>query len=169
MLVKIVSIMLENTYTTDDLIERIGLMRKYYGVKLFTEGNTATLADVVASECEPHTLTAVEQWEERFAESDVQSIVVYEALDTVQEELAGIPSVTLYVPVRFDAEQVESFGAWFRENVQPNMLLSLRIDPRATGGCGFVWNDVYHDFSLHYYLDKERDAVTELVNEQVHG
>jgi hypothetical protein len=160
--------MLENTYTTDDLVERIGLMRKYYGVKLFVEGSTASLADVVAAECEPHTLNAVEHWEKRFLESDVQPLVVYEALDTVQEELAGVPAVTLYVPVRFAPDQIEKLGMWFRENVQPNMLLSLHIDPRATGGCGFVWNDVYYDFSLHYYLDRERRAITDMFNQYVH-
>ena len=114
MLVKIISTVLENTYTTDDLIERLGLMRLYYGKRIFSKGATLTIDDVLATECESHTLEALRKWEEGFQASNIQPIVVYEALDTVQEEVAGMPSVVVYVPVRFTGEHVVRFGTWFR-------------------------------------------------------
>ncbi len=156
--------MLENTYTTDDLVERIGLMRKFYNEKLFTGKESVTLLEVVGGECEEYTLRAIEKWDASFEASQIQPLVVFETLNTVQEDISGIPSVILYVPVRFSSEQIEGFGKWFRENVQPNILLSLHIDPRATGGCGLVWKNMFYDISLKYYIDKQRDVLVNTFN-----
>jgi hypothetical protein len=169
MLVKIISSMLKNTYTTDDLIERLGHMRTYYGVKIFSENSNKTLDEVLRTQCEPHTLKRLKEWERAFEADNIQPLVVYEALDTVQEEVVGMPTVTLYVPARFSPEDVERFGAWFRSNVQPNILLTLRVDPRSTGGCSMIWKHTYYDFSLHYYIQKNRDAVVKVVNEHIHA
>jgi len=160
--------MLQNTYTTDDLVERIGLMKKYYNRVLFEEDKEATLVNVLQDDCDENTLACLQAWMQKFEKQKLQPIVVYEALDTVQEDLSGMPNITMYVPVRFTSEQVKSFGNWFRDNVQPNLLMTLRIDPRATGGCGFIWNDTYYDFSLRYYIDKNQEEITTMFNKHTH-
>jgi F0F1-type ATP synthase delta subunit len=161
--------MLQNTYTTDDLVERLGLMRKFYNKRLFTENENVTLQEVVESDCDEHTLNALEYWVTTFSKENIQPLVIFEALDTVQEDLGGVPSVLLYVPVRFTHEQIEGFGKWFRENVQPNILLSIRIDPRSTGGCSFVWGNRYYDFSLKYFIDKQRENIVTMFNKYSHA
>ncbi len=161
--------MLRNTYTTDDLIERLGLMRKYYNVRLFADGKNAVLREVLKDDCDERTITVLETWNKTFTAESIQPLVVFEALDAVQEDLTGLPAVTLYVPVRFTSEQTEKFGTWFRENVQPNILLSLHIDPRATGGCSFIWNNTYHDFSLRYFMNKQREAIVTSFNKYTHA
>lgn len=161
--------MLHNTFTTDDLIERLGLMRKYYNVRLFSEGEKTDLREVLVGECDERTLQVLESWVTIFTQESIQPLVVFEALDAVQEDLSGIPSIILYVPVRFTPDQIERFGVWFRNNVQPNMLLTLRIDPRATGGCSFIWNNTFYDFSLRYFMDKERDAIVTTFNKYTHA
>jgi|GEM_PF-2467564 len=164
MLVKIISAMLDNTYTTDDLVERLGLMKKYYGKVLYSEGSTNTMDEIIGTECDDHTLQSLQVWVDSFKTNKIQPVAVYEALDAIQEELAGIPKVTLYTPVRFPPEHVERFGKWFRRNVQPNILMNMHVDPRATGGCGVVWDDTYHDYSLRYYIHKDRTRVVEMFN-----
>lgn len=161
--------MLRNTYTTDDFIERLGLMRKYYNTRLFTDGENTKLRDLLLEDCDERTLTVLEDWVTTFTNESIQPLVIYEALDSIQEDMAGLPAVTLYVPVRFSPEETEKFGMWFRENVQPNILLSLRIDPRATGGCSFIWNDVFYDFSLKYFIDKQRDDIVASFNKHTHA
>lgn len=169
MLVKIISTILENTYTTDDLIERLGLMRMYYGKRIYTKDTASTLDEVLGTECEAHTLEALRQWEEHFAKDKIQPVLVYEALDSVQEEVAKLPSVVLYVPVRFANAHVVRFGAWFRTNVQPNILLTLHVDPRSAGGCSLIWKNTYYDFSLHYYMQRTRDDIVSMFNTYVHA
>jgi len=169
MLVKIISTILENTYTTDDLIERLGLMRMYYGKHIFAKSAELTIDDVLGNECEEHTLEALKEWEKGFKAHRIQPIVVYEALDTVQEEVAGMPSVILYVPVRFTGEHVIRFGKWFRTNIQPNILITMRVDPRAAGGCSLIWKNTYYDFSLHYFIQRNRDDIVSMFNTHIHA
>jgi hypothetical protein len=169
MLVKIISTILENTYTTDDLIERLGLMRLYYGKKIFSKGATLAIDDVLAGECEEYTLDALRQWEKGFEAQSIQPIVIYETLDTVKEEVAGMPAVVLYVPVRFTGEHVVKFGTWFRTHVQPNILLTLRVDPRAAGGCSLIWKNTYYNFSMHYYIQRNRDEIVSMVDNHLHA
>ena len=114
-------------------------------------------------------MTVLEQWVDTFTKESIQPLVVFEALDSVQEDITGLPAVTLYVPVRFTPEQTEKFGMWFRENVQPNILLSMHIDPRATGGCSFIWNNVFYDFSLRYFMDKQREDIVASFNKHTHA
>ena len=169
MLVKIISTMLRNTYTTDEFVERLGLMRKFYNKRLFADGEGAVLRDVLRDDCDERTLAVLEDWLATFTEDSIQPLVIYEALDSIQEDMMGLPAVTLYVPIRFAPEETERFGKWFRENIQPNILISLRIDPRATGGCSFIWKDVFYDFSLKYFIDKQREDIVASFNKYTHA
>lgn len=172
MIVKIISIILRNTYTTDDLMDRLGLMRRYYEAILFkkndAEPEVRSIKDFFAHEREEYTLDVLEQWFASFQKSEIAPLVVYEGLDAIEEDISGLPTVALYVPVRFSHEHTERFGEWFRKNVQPNILLSLRIDSRVTGGCGLVWKDTYHDLSLRYYLNKNRAELLEGYDKYTH-
>jgi hypothetical protein len=169
MLVKIISIMLENTYATDDLVERLALMRAYYGKRLFAGGTDYTIEEVLGATTESHILQALKEWQSAFDRSQISPIVVYEALDAIEEDMAGLPTVLLYVPIRFSDAHVKVFGAWFREYVQPNLLLTMRVDPRVGGGCGFVWHDVYYDFSLRYHIQKNRENVIAMFDQYTHA
>lgn len=168
MLVQIITTMLTNTYTTDDLTDRVALMRRYYSVRLFAGGEQATIESTLADMCDTYTLGCLGQWHQAFEAAHISPLVVYEALDEVEESVAGLPAVTLYVPVRFGHEHVVRFGTWFREHVMPNLLLTIRIDARMVGGCGVVWNDVFHDLSLRYYMDRSRDTIITLCNTYTH-
>jgi len=161
--------MLRNTYSTDELMERLALMRNYYGKRLFAGGDDATLQEVVGPLCEQYTLSALQEWVDAFRSNNISPLVVYEALDTVEEDLSSIPSVLLYVPIHFNHAHVRRFGEWFRENVQPNMLLTIRTDPRMAGGCGVVWHDIFYDLSLHYHVHAQREAVVAMFDQHTHA
>ncbi|MBP9749533.1 MAG: hypothetical protein KBD21_02290 [Candidatus Pacebacteria bacterium] len=166
MLVRIISIILRNTYTTDDLSVRVVAMRKYYDTLLYKKKNAATKVDLqdVMQNIDGDTTEAVSEWLHDFEKAALQPIVVYEALDTVEEEIVGLPTVTVYVPIRFSKIHVKRFGEWFRSNVQPNIMLNIRIDSSTAGGCSFVWQNVYHDFSFRYYAHKEHERIVSAFN-----
>ncbi len=166
MLVRIISIILRNTYTTDDLSVRIVAMRKYYDAVLYKKkkaGAEIGLRDV-AQDVDDDSMEAISEWLRDFEKAALQPIIVYEALDTVEEEIVGLPTVTVYVPIRFSKIHVKRFGEWFRSNVQPNIMLNIRIDSSTAGGCSFVWQNVYHDFSFRYYARKEHEQIVSAFN-----
>ncbi len=164
MLVKIISIILKNTYTGDDLVSRLALMRKYYESVLYSgefsqQANMVPVQEVLRGPVDDNTLLALTEWRDEFAKIGIQPIVVYEALDAVEEEVTALPNATLYVPIRFKNEHIVTFGTWFRSNVQPNLMLNIRVDPATAGGCALVWNNVYYDFSFKYFVMKHRDMI----------
>lgn len=167
MLVKIISTILRNTYTNDDLISRLAVMRKFYATVLYGSTfsgrmNDLSLSDVIPESLDDHILRAVTEWRDTFARDGIQPLVVYEALDAVEEEITGLPSATLYLPIRFEQKHIELFGKWFRSNVQPNIMLNIRVDPATAGGCALVWNSVYYDFSFKYFVMKQREQIVKV-------
>lgn len=156
MLVKVISILIAHTYTSDDLIERIGFLRDYFGAKLFGGKDALSLDAVLPAEVDAHTRVVMRNLVAEFEKSELTAESVYQVLPDIEREVSRLPGVTLYVPVRFPSKQREEFGIWFRRHVQPNLVLTMRVDTRVAGGCAVVWNNVYHDFSLRYHMRAHR-------------
>lgn len=170
MLVKIINTILEDTYTTDELAERVSVMHEHYGALAFTpkeEGHT--VLNRYGTTLDPYTLTILTRWEQAFAQMKLSPKELYETFGVVEEEMSTIPSATLYVPVHFSPEYVAGFGKWLRENTKPNLLLTMRIDSRVSGGCALIWNNVYHDFSLRYFVHTKKLELVSMVNTTIHA
>lgn len=88
---------------------------------------------------------------------------LYEKLKELKEEFEGLPEMVLYTPVQFGKEEVVIIGAWCRENLDRNIVLSMQVEPTVVGGCAFVWNGAYYDFSLDYFLEKKKEEITHLI------
>lgn len=86
-------------------------------------------------------------------------------LDDLEEYVKDLPSIVIYLPVIFTNSEIEKLGKWLRNNIAKNIFMEIKIDPEVVGGCSFVWNSVYHDFSHRYFFDKKHeDVVTMLRN-----
>ena len=83
---------------------------------------------------------------------------VYDGVRALKRAAESLPRLTLYVPVRFSAEQTAPIGAWCRAHIEQNIMLDIKVDPATVGGCAYAYRDMYRDFSLQYFVAKERDA-----------
>lgn len=160
--------MLANTFTTDELVQRVSLLRIYYGAVLFGGHRDTDMAHVLGTMCDVETLDALQVWHQQFSEAGLQPTMVYEGLDSVEQEISGLPTVTLYLPIKFSHAYYRGFGKWFRTHVQPNILLAVRTDPRMAGGCGMVWDHVFHDLSLRYHMAQHREELVACFDKQTH-
>ncbi|MEX0933425.1 MAG: hypothetical protein WDZ74_01595 [Candidatus Paceibacterota bacterium] len=88
---------------------------------------------------------------------------LYEKLKELREAFEGLPEMVLYTPVQFGKEEVTTVGTWCRENLDRNIVLSMHVEQSVVGGCAFVWNGTYHDFSLDYFLNKKQGEITHLI------
>lgn len=167
MVVKIISIILSNTVTTDDLTERLSLLRGYYQTKLFggAEDQKLGIREYLKDQAtnEEH-VQALEEWEQAFKRQQVTGKSVYDSYELINKELGALPTTTVYVPVKFPQKELQGMGEWFRREVQPNMMLEVKVDAGTVGGCAIVWGSVYHDFSLRYAIRKKREEVIEMFN-----
>ncbi|HET8581455.1 MAG TPA: hypothetical protein VFL98_03240 [Candidatus Paceibacterota bacterium] len=87
----------------------------------------------------------------------------HDTLTELARRADALPVLVLYVPAALSAAGVERLGRWCRANIDPSLMLSLHTDPAAAGGCIFAWQDHLHDFSLSYFLAKERDAFSRVL------
>lgn len=172
MIVKAINIILANTVTTDDLTERLSLLRGYYQTKLFggaddqKMGIREYLKDRATTEEHIH---ALEEWERTFQREQVTGKSVYDNFEVIQKELDALPTTTIYVPVKFPQKELQDMGEWFRREIQPNMMLEVKVDVSTVGGCAIVWGSVYHDISFRYFMRKKRAEVITMFNMYEHS
>lgn len=165
---KIISIMLQNTYTSDDLVKRLGWLRVFYSEHLFNGKGEDSLKTILGKECEEENIQVLQEWIDDFKKNNLLEHEVYEAINEIEKKVSTLETITLYVPIKFSHQYIARFGKWFRENVQRDTLLTLRTNPEVSGGCGVVFNDVYHDFSLRYFIKKSRAELINMFNKHSH-
>ena len=88
---------------------------------------------------------------------------LYEKLKDLKEDFEGLPEIVLYAPVQFGKEEVVTIGAWCRENLDRSIVMNMQVDTTVVGGCAFVWDGTYYDFSLDYFFEKKKGDITHLI------
>ncbi len=89
-----------------------------------------------------------------------------ERLRELKHHLETLPELVLYVPITLSPASIETIGTWCRAELDPEILLDLKIDREAVGGCLIAWKGVLHDLSLSYFLTqhaRERAALIERI------
>lgn len=163
--------MLENTYTKADLYRRIDLVQEFLVQSLFTREHHhgSRIKDLRVwgkSKCEnteeTEALSAAAQWGDDVLNSFTPENV-YMRIKELKQAIEALPEMVLYVPTVFSAEHVVALGVWCRKHVRARTLLQLIVEPTVIGGCAFVIDNVYHDFSLSYFMQKSHNELIALV------
>ena len=160
--------MLSNTYTIADAYKRLLLLEDFLQHSLF--GNAAESGKSATQLLKARYLGGKEH---EIAEAVAlwgDSTVAYFTADNVHTEMealkaafGSLPALTLYAPVYFDQPQIREIGEWCRANIDKRLMIDLRVDPKAAGGCVFVWKNKLHDFSLGYFMRKHSNEFDGIV------
>lgn len=110
------------------------------------------------------TLHALTAWERYFHEHASGAEEIIKTLHELEQNIHLLPSVVIYLPLIFDDQEIAKIAGWFRANVRKDMILEVKIDANVTGGCALIWNSTYHDFSLRYFMRKERAGIVSMLN-----
>jgi|SRR3989344_2857385 len=163
--------MLENTYTKADLYRRIDLVQEFLVQSLFNrehhQGSRAKDFRVWGkSKCEnmedAEAVSAASTWGDDVLNSFTPENV-YVRIKELKQAIEALPEIVLYVPAVFSVEHVASLGTWCRAHVRAHILLQFIVEPTVAGGCAFVIDNVYHNFSLSYFMRKSHKELIELV------
>jgi len=150
------------TYTVADMRRRLGLLQEGVEVALFNNQTTDTVAAIKAAVSErgkESDVAAMMEWtDDVFAQFTASNI--RERITALQQAVDALPVMTLYIPVAFPVADLAAMATWCREECAPQLLFDVRIDPRMAGGCAFVWNDTYHDFSFRAQSKNHPGVIT---------
>lgn len=153
-----------STYTTADVHRRVRLIREYFEKKIFASQPELTLEAYLAtgdvSGADRDALTSL--GDEFYASFTKDSC--YKLLDGIGVEAKKTPTVRLNVAFDIPPGEVTKIGLWFRENLPVNVLLDVKIDADAFGGCTFAWDGVFHDYSLRYLLARQKNEIVKILD-----
>lgn len=160
----IFSTLIKEFYTTQDIHLATGLLKEFFNIHLFKSGQHEDYRTDLKKFLKEHDdaehmgrrlLSFNDSFYKHFTKDSVADI--FKALES---EIETHPQVILYIPALLPDEETKKLGEWFRKNVEADVLLDLKVDRLAIGGCMFVWKGVYYDFSLRYFLKKKEKEVT---------
>lgn len=161
--------LLNTTYTNTAAHRRLGLLRHGLEVVLYQDEQESVTAGwqaytaTIDNPADRTTLQALgTDWLASVTTSNVAS-----TLEQLQTELALLPVFRLTVPCTLDEDAAATISDWCRTNLQPKVLLALTVDPDTVGGCAFVWNDVYHEYTLSTRLRAAPRTIPELLQTYV--
>jgi hypothetical protein len=161
---------ISNTYTTTLLQKRFGFLQKSLEVILYTVSTEETahtvhekfLSQVRENSTEPETTFFTSIPPELINSVTTKNLHV--VLSQLQKEIDSYPTTILYVPTAFTDDAVALLEVWARKELKRELLFDIHVDPSMVGGCGFVHNDVYHDYALPHFMKREPGIVTQLLS-----
>jgi len=161
-------IILSNTYTIADMKRRIGLLEAFLDHAHFSGHDTSSaespLVAFLKEEKKENTDegNALLAWGDDFY-TRLEKGNMDNGIEDLKKELSGLSVISMYFPVMFSNSEFENIGKWLRRNIDPFLIIDASIDSEMIGGCGFVWNGVYHDFSFHNFVDKHTNDLTDMI------
>ncbi len=158
---------LNNTFTKQDLYSRLGVVKECLENILFTAEDDGTsrvflCAQFAKETGRPEMASFIEEWGTEVLDVFTAD-ELYNQIEELKQKAEALPTVVLYVPVLLENKEVERVGRWCRGELDSRVMIDLMIDPRAIGGCAFVWQGKYHDFSLNYFLNKHSGEIRDLI------
>lgn len=154
---------LKTSYSKSDIHRRIRLFRTFLETEFFAKKN-ASLSDFLKKEeANDGDTKAILSWGDGFAETFTKDNA-YEYTDALTESIKNLPQVTLYVPFEPSQKDLESYGDWFRANVDKYMILDVHVDAVVFGGCSFSIEGKYYDYSLRHRLENHTKEIHEILD-----
>jgi hypothetical protein len=159
---------LSNTYTKPDFYRSINVVQEFLEHAFYNtddaddSNHTERIVRQVRMSGDIAVAERIEQW------GDVVLSVftrenLYEKLKELKDEIEGLSEFVLYVPTAFGPREVELIGQWCRENMNRTIVLNFVVEPDAVGGCAFVWEGVYYDFSLDHFIKKKEAEIARII------
>ncbi len=158
---------IKTTYTKNDFHRKIVFLKEFFSNFFFTEKSSKNLKKALGdflknedvSDCFSKSLTSLgDKFYDSFDTKNYNKL-----LNELESSIDALPHITIYAPILLPDDEVVKLGKWVRENIKENLVIDLEVDSNVIGGCSFVWNGVYHDYSLRYFIDNNRNEIKKMV------
>ncbi|HET9850011.1 MAG TPA: hypothetical protein VFP35_00035 [Candidatus Saccharimonadales bacterium] len=83
--------------------------------------------------------------------------------------LKTAPSVHMSFAMEPSPRSIEPLITWLRQNIHPQLLLQVGLQPQIAAGCILRTSNKIFDFSIRTYLEKQSQYLTALVAGTVNG
>ena len=109
----------------------------------------------------------VEQWDETQWLEQITPETFTTYVERLRAWADSVPTLVVYVPVELPELEIGMLAAEVRAQLSGQHVLDMRIDPNVTGGCAFIHQEQYYDYSLHGRLMQQPKVLSEIFNAYV--
>lgn len=152
---KLVSKILENTFTQQELNRRLGILKEYLNKKIFTSKKNGQLLELEAED-QAWIDTLGDDFLNKFNKDNLVKL-----LDGLANKTKQLKSLGIIIPVEFPQDQVKLLGEKVRSSFGQNFLIDIKLDPSLIAGCALVWNGVMKDYSIRAKIDESKQTILE--------
>ncbi len=160
----------KNIYTKSDFHRQIALLQEFFEFLFFSDSEKKPekkilrkfLKEKESDEFKNHSYAILELEDEFFKQFNKDNF--YKLFLESKNEMEALPSLVLYLPVSFSQKEINLFGLWFRENLDKNIFLDIKIDSSIIAGCTFVWKNSNYDLSFKKLLNEKRAELVKIIN-----
>ncbi len=145
----ILTTLLTNTYTVQDLRHRVRILKSHLENILFghhTEQLSPEDSRWIGSL--PHSFT------NQFNKDNV-----YPLFDQLEDQIKKLNPLVIYLAFEPGQEQIEKIGQWFKKNLAKLPVFEIKVDPGLLGGVALVNSGVYKDYSLRSKIQEQEETI----------
>lgn len=155
----------EHAYSRADFAQSISLVREFFEFIFFTKRNASASKDGIEqfaaySKKPLADIAFLRALPSSFLDAFTQESL-YETLNRLSEDSKQLKTLSLTVPIVLSRADVVAIGIWAHQEVDPDLLLDVAVNPSIAAGCRLVWNNRLYDFSLDRYLTENQAALHE--------
>lgn len=157
---------LANTFTVNDAHQRMLLLQDFLDHAVYQQSGEVNLVEALQNRYKDRDAAAAQAiaaWGDD-ALNFFRTGDVHHHIAAMKERIDASPILILYVPVILETSHIVPLIEWSRAHIDRALLLDIRVDKAAAGGCIIVWQNVRHDFSFPYFLAKRSADVAVLIN-----
>ncbi|MDP3983167.1 MAG: hypothetical protein Q8Q65_03770 [bacterium] len=139
--------LLANNYTKSGLLESVRLLRQAVEKDLYSSDGKAQSLGLL-----PAKLYA------DFTKEDL-----YTKIKEYTKKIKELPELTLLLPFIPDEPNLAMLTNWLRKEINPSLLVNIKLDTQLGAGCAFIIDGVYHDYSISNELKQVNDKIQALL------
>ena len=139
--------LLAHNYTKSDLLESVRLLRQAVEKDLYSNDGKAR----------PVGLLPTKLYKD-FTKEDL-----YSKIKEYTKKIKELPELTLLLPFIPDEPNLAMLTNWLRKEVNPSLVVNIKLDTQLGAGCAFIINGVYHDYSISNKLKQANDKIQTLL------
>lgn len=156
--------LLEDTFTKPSLTRRLRLLREFAELSSYTKLGSSLSEYLSLQNIGDEEALILTKWHDEATKVAGEKPLVF-AMKQFEGACETIPTITVYLPTQPDEVLLKRIANWFRENLEPTILLEIIVKPELVTGCAFVHKGTYHDFSLNYFFTKHHDQIKGVIDE----
>ncbi len=88
------------------------------------------------------------------------------AMSYLDELISRAPIVHISFAVDPSAAFMAKIAAWFRDKIDPLILINVGLEPNIAAGCTLQTDNHYHDFSLRQHFLDQRQSLMDRIKEK---